>query len=146
MSGPAKLEVLGIPVGRRFLIGVAIVAGVLVLGWLGLATLVILPPMVKDYSHRVPFDDAKWRDRALDQDPDWPTRLRMVDDLLARKVLDGHSRVEVERLLGPPETSTEREMIYRLGPWRGLMRIDDEMLTIQFDDKGRVAGSKIWQS
>jgi hypothetical protein len=146
VSGPAKVEVLGIPVGRRFLIGVAIVVGVMVLGWLGLAALVILPPMVEDYSHRVPFDDAKWRTRALDQDPDWPTRLRMVDDLISRKILDGLSRTQVEALLGPPENNDETGMIYRLGPQRGGMRLDDEMLTIQFDDKGRVAGCKIWQS
>lgn len=71
----------------------------------------------------------------------WPMRLRMVDDLLARKRLDGLSRAEVLELLGPPagETPEARELRWLLGPARAFLRIDGEWLWVAFDGDGRVA-------
>jgi hypothetical protein len=42
----------------------------------------------------------------LDADPQWPTRLRMANDLIGRKVLDGVSKAEVIRLIGPPDDTS----------------------------------------
>ena len=63
----------------------------------------LLVPSAEDYAHRAEFESKAWRDRSLDQDPAWPTRLRMVDDLISRKRLDGLRRSDVESLLGPSD-------------------------------------------
>ena len=56
---------------------------------------------VEGYLHQAHFDSKGWQTNVLDGNPNWPTRLRMVDDLLNRHLLDGRSRKEVELLLGP---------------------------------------------
>ena len=68
-------------------------------------------------------------------------RLRMVDDLVGKKVLDGLERDEVRLLLGPADHTDEWkdwEAIYWLGPNRGYFRIDSEWLVIRFGPTGRV--------
>ncbi|MBD1864951.1 MULTISPECIES: hypothetical protein [Trichocoleus] len=66
----------------------------------------------------------------------------MVDDLLKRHTLAGKSRSEVIALLGQPGTTDyfqDYDLVYWLGPERGLMSIDSEWLIIRLDAQGRVS-------
>ena len=96
---------------------------------------------LENYVHQAHFDSTAWRNRTLDGDPMWPTRLRMVDDLMKRHLLDGRSREQVESLLGPGRPSHQfaaGDLIYCLGPERSFFRIDSECLVIRFDTSARV--------
>jgi hypothetical protein len=107
----------------------------------------VFVPTAEDYAHRTAFDPAGWRDRSLDADSLWPTRLRMVDDLIAKKRLDGLTRREVESLLGSGDRTDKWKdwhLVYHLGPERrGLFRIDSEWLVIRFDQSDRVMEYRI---
>lgn len=62
------------------------------------------------------------------------------------KNLEGLSRTEIERLLGPAnETSYFREwtMVYELGRERGFIAIDSEWLVINLDNSGVATESRI---
>jgi hypothetical protein len=93
---------------------------------------------VREYVHRRPFDSVAWQDSKQVEGDD-PVRIRMVDDLVKSRRLDHLSRAEVEKLLGAPTTTDkfrDYDLVYWLGPERGLMRIDSEWLVITFDEKG----------
>ena len=133
---------------KRLLGIVACVVAIPLAIYVGAVAYFWLVPSAEDYAHRLEFDAAQWRDQAHDrEDPMWPTRLRMVDDLIADKRLDGRTRAEVEALLGRgDETSKWREwdLVYHLGPERrGMFRIDSEWLVIRFDASGRVSTYRI---
>ena len=78
---------------RRF--GSGIVAPYL----LALASVFLLPTL-EDHWHRRGFDSALWKANQAD-DPLWPDRLCMVDDLLARVTLVRLPQERVVELLGP---------------------------------------------
>ena len=106
----------------------------------------LVAPTAEDYSHRTTFDGKAWRDRSLDHDPGWPTRLRMVDDLIAKHQLDGVSRDQILLLLGPADETgkwKDWDLVYWLGPERGVFRIDSEWLVIRFDRAGRGSSYEI---
>jgi hypothetical protein len=70
----------------------------------------------------------------------------MVDDLLQHHRLRGLDRSGVVALLGePPHTGYFREydLVYWLGPERGLMSIDSEWLVMKFDPAGRVTEARL---
>ena len=106
-----------------------------------------LVPSAEDTAHRRSFDATLWRAPRTDDDPQWPVRLRMVDDLIQSKRLDGLTRREVDSLLGPrDDTDTWRDwdLVYRLGPQRrGMFRIDSEWLVVRFDTQSRVAAYRL---
>lgn len=82
------------------------------------------------------FDAARWNDKNLPAS----VRLQMADDLIRTHRLDGMTRGEVIALLGePPKTPYFKnyELVYLLGPERGLMRIDSEWLIVTFGRDGR---------
>lgn len=100
----------------------------------------LLGPGAEGYLRRQTFDSQRWiqNDRS---DFMWPTRLTMVDDLLAHQPLTGISRDSVEALLGPPDSTPywkDWDLVYRLGPERGLIRLDSEWLVLRLDANGRV--------
>jgi hypothetical protein len=93
-----------------------------------------------DWRLRVPFDSSLWAQTAQAR-ADRPLRLGMVDDLLARRALDGLDRYAVLDLLGPPDlTRGDRntQIWYRLGIRRG--HFDSEWLMITFNGQDRVQG------
>jgi hypothetical protein len=45
----------------------------------------MLGPSAEDYSQRLTFNVKAWRDGSLGQNSQWPTRQRMVDDLVAKR-------------------------------------------------------------
>ena len=96
-------------------------------------------------SRPLPFDPAVWLAGELAKEDD-PPRLRMADGLVETRALLGKSRAEVEAMLGSPtETSKFRnyDLVYWLGPERGLMRIDSEWLALRLDSGARVATAEI---
>lgn len=118
---------------------VAFGAGVLAVHGLAVAAL-LLGPTFDEYRHRRTFDAAAWR-RHETKEVMWPDRLAMIDDLMERHSLRGLSRDSVERLLGPGDPTAswrDWDLVYHLGPERGLMRIDSEWLVVDFDADGRV--------
>jgi len=91
--------------------------------------------------HQARFDSKGWKANALDGSPMWPTRLRTVDDLLKRHLLDRLSREELESLLGPGFHTNyfpDWDIAYRLGPERSFIRIDSEWLVIRLDSSAAV--------
>jgi hypothetical protein len=96
----------------------------------------------------LPFDSTAWQ-RADPIEKHRTIRSQMIVDLLRRKLLDGLTRPEVERLLGPPLTDMQKlgvdpssrwHVAYYLGTERaGAYSLDDEFLVIRFDHKAHVA-------
>ncbi len=99
---------------------------------------------IEEWTHRRRFDGELWtRDLAADYS-DWPPRLCMVDDLLARNRLNGMTSRQVVELLGPPDRNYPGFAVeYYLGPERGFLRIDSETLVIEFGSDGKVSRQKI---
>ncbi|AQT67476.1 hypothetical protein STSP2_00623 [Anaerohalosphaera lusitana] len=102
-------------------------------------------PVVEDHWHRRDFVAAEWR-WPSNEDHMWPSRLCMVDDLMASGRLDGLRRDEVVELLGPGQAKDDLPggdwsggIMYHLGPERGFIRIDSEWLFVEFDGAGIVS-------
>ena len=101
--------------------------------------------VVSDLAHRQKFDADAWRkdDRGM-QDPLWPPRLCMVDDLMHGDRLIGLASNEVVDLLGPPHPKSfpagaaHCDIHYFLGPERGFIRIDSEWLFLKLGPDGKV--------
>lgn len=89
------------------------------------------------------FDSAVWRDSAH-ADP--PVRMQMVDDLLESFELSAMTESDIDRLLGPGDSTayfSSYDRVYRLGRERGPLSIDSEWLVLRFDSAGRVAEHRI---
>jgi hypothetical protein len=88
----------------------------------------------------MPFESAAWK--ASTPDFSWEsTRLRMVDDFLAKYPPVGLSRSEVTELLGEPDETnyfSEYDLVYFLGMERSYMAIDSEWLVMKLNAEGRV--------
>lgn len=103
-------------------------------------------PTVEAYLQATRFDSAAWKARSADVDVEWPTRLRMIDDLLDRNLLKDATRAQVEELLGPADDTSyfrEWDLVYLLGPERGFIRIDSEWLVLRFDKAGKVTEHRV---
>jgi hypothetical protein len=109
-----------------YFVGAAVPHGLL-LAW------VLYFPAFDNWRHQESFTPDGWRSPAGSSDRLWPPRLRMVDDLIARKLVDGLSQDSVVLLLGPPDARAWPgfDMTYSLGPERGLFRIDSEFLALR---------------
>ncbi|MBD2101664.1 hypothetical protein [Leptolyngbya sp. FACHB-261] len=114
---------------------------------MGLLWLLFIGSGVGNYWHRMSFDATVWKARSADSGAMWPTRLRMVDDLLAQHKLQGLTRDDITRLLGPADNvnASARDLEYYLGPERGLIRMDSETLVIHLDQNGRVKEYEIYR-
>jgi hypothetical protein len=65
----------------------------------------------------------------------------MVDDLLEKHPLRGMTRGDVVALIGEPDKPdvfTEYDLVYWLGPERGLIGTDSEYLVMKLDRSNRV--------
>ncbi len=106
------------------------------LSYVGLLAYLFGGPVVKDYTNRIPFDSAKWRNEEQVNSKN-PVRIRMVDDLLSKHDLVGKTKENLIALLGtPPQTGyfSNYDFVYWLGPERGFMAIDSEWLVIKFEN------------
>jgi hypothetical protein len=115
---------------------------------LAVALLCVLIPLIlsgtiADWTHRRAFDADLWKKRdQTAHHSDWPPRLCMVDDLLARGRLKAMTESQVIDLLGPPDSKSLGFSFY-LGPERGFMSIDSEILVIEFGTDGKVSRQRI---
>jgi hypothetical protein len=90
-----------------------------------------------------PFSAELWRQS---EKVGTPVRLHMVEWLVRSGRLDGLTRPQVLALLGPPDDSgyfTDWDLVYWLGPERGLLSIDSEWLVIRVRTDGRVSDYRI---
>lgn len=116
-------------------------------GWLtvGTITLTILCALAawRSWFPGTAFDPAVWHDEAHVKQG---ARLQMADRLIARQALLGRTRAKVVTMLGePPETAyfANWDLVYWLGPERGLMSIDSEWLVMRLGHDGKVVESRI---
>ena len=132
---------------KRILFVSAAIVGIPALFFIMATAYFVFVPSSEDYAHRREFDPGAWRDQSVEADSLWPTRLRMVDDLIAGKRLDGLTRPEIGSMLGPEDRTGKFQdwnLVYYLGPERrGLFRIDSEWLVIRFSPSGLVAEYRI---
>ena len=86
---------------------------------------------------------ASWWDVDTVHGTTLQTRYRIADRLASSGRLDHMNREEVIALLGEPVKDVKRmgnhDLIYVLGPERGLISIDHEWLLIDFDSSGKVS-------
>ena len=90
-----------------------------------------------------PFDAEMWRHT---QASGSTIRLSMVEWLVRSGRLDGLTRPQLLELLGPPTDSAyfqDWDLVYLLGPERGLYGIDSEWLVIRLGPDGCVAEYEI---
>ena len=65
---------------------------------------------------------------------------------MAHTPIRGRSRGEIVALLGEPTTTDyfkDYDLVYWLGPERGLISIDSEWLVIRLDSLGRVSDFRL---
>lgn len=125
---------------KHFIAALAAIGGAIVLTYVGLLGFLFLKPAYDDYASRVPFERSAWV--AAENQEVRPRRTQMIDDFLATHDLPGMTREQVTALLGePPETEYFNgwDMVYWLGPERGLFSIDSEWLVLRFGEDARVA-------
>lgn len=79
-----------------------------------------------------------WREVRVDSEGRHTIRQAMVDDLLARKLLDGLSKADARALLGQPDAEHDTGWEFHLGWGRGLTAMEGEALAIRFDAAGRI--------
>ena len=99
----------------------------------------------REYVGRREFDAERWRDSAQMYGAD-PIRIRMVDDLLHRNDFLGWRREQVVALLGEPRQTgyfTQYELVYWMGPERGILGLDSEWLVFRLDAHGRVGEYRV---
>ena len=107
------------------------------------AALHYLSPMSRCDVRR--FTPALWQDRAASQLPG-AIRGCLVDDLIAHAPIRGRSRADIVALLGEPSKTDyfkDYDLVYWLGPERGLISIDSEWLVIRLDSLGRVSDVRL---
>jgi len=126
---------------------IVVLVGVSVTAYVALTGFVLLKPRAEAFMHATEFNSAAWKAQSIDDVRGmWPTRLRMIDDLLDRNLRRGALRAEVENLLGPPDETPyfrDWDLVYQLGPERGLIRLDSEWLVFRLDKGGRVSDYRV---
>jgi hypothetical protein len=91
------------------------------------------------------FIQSQWMDTAMVRSR-LAVRGCMVDDLLDRKELRGMSRAQVVALIGEPDKGSdfpEYDLVYWLGPQRGLIGTDSEYLVMKLDKSKRVTSVEL---
>ena len=101
-------------------------------------------PAVEESWMSEKFDSRRWKEEK--GSVHWPTRLRMIDDLLGKHLLEGKKKEDIVALLGPSDKTPyfqEYDMVYWLGPERGLIRIDSEWLVLKLQGDFTCVTAKI---
>ena len=107
------------------------------------ATLTALAAVLAGCGQR--FDAERWKAGA----PAHNTvvqRAGMAEDFLRRYDAVGMTRAELVALLGEPDETdkfADYDLVYWLGPERGLASIDSEWLVVRFGDAGPAVEARI---
>ena len=91
------------------------------------------------------FIQSQWMDTTLSRGK-LAVRGCMVDDLLDRHELRGMTREQVIGLIGAPDSVrdlTDFDMVYWLGPQRGLIGTDSEYLVMKLDKSKHVTSVEL---
>jgi hypothetical protein len=91
------------------------------------------------------FVQSQWMDTSLVRGK-LAIRGCMVDDLLDMHELRGMTRSAVVALIGEPDTVNDLpgyDMVYWLGPERGLVGTDSEYLVMKLDKSNRVTSVEL---
>jgi hypothetical protein len=99
---------------------------------------------LREHLHRIPFNSVAWQDEKQIESND--PIIRMVDDLIRSRRLDGLKRADVEHILGKPNSTdyfTGHDFAYWLGPERRMLSLDSEWLLVDFDNNGTVKSYSI---
>lgn len=111
-----------------------LIAGVIIIVFLGLVGLFIFKPHIKSYLNRKTFNSAEWASDAANNSG---VRLQMIDSLQESHHLLGKAKSEIDALLGvPPKTGYFKnyDYVYWLGSERSIFSIDSEWLVIKFQN------------
>lgn len=103
------------------------------------AALALVLALLTDHLPKRFFDAGDWR--TVERSDDY-SRLEMVDALIWSGRLDGLTRGQVVRLLGPDCECAyfkEWDLVYWLGPERSVISLDSEWLVIRFGPDGRTS-------
>jgi hypothetical protein len=91
------------------------------------------------------FDSVAWKRDASGLRHGATARQRLADKLVACHTLDGRSRAEVRRMLGPRERNSSRRIwTYQTGAERSGFHMGFEELSVHFESTGRVSSVEIW--
>jgi hypothetical protein len=94
-----------------------------------LASALLIAVLLYKYQHS--FTTEKWLNKP-------EARGCIVDDMLSKHDLLGMTKEQIESLLGdetdPAYFKTNNNLVYYLGPERGLISIDSEWLIITFEN------------
>lgn len=105
----------------------------LALVYLSFVGYIFFGPAISDYAHRTPFDSTSWKNEQLVNSLKNPIRLRMIDDLFKKHNLVGMSKNQIDDLLGVSKpTFRDYDYVYYLGPERGFISVDSELLGVKF--------------
>jgi hypothetical protein len=88
------------------------------------------------------FDAELWKNPQRKQE-----RVYMVRDLIGKHKLEGMTKAEVLNLLGQADSERDGDpssIMYRLGPQRGFIRIDDAWLSLDINSEGLVVKARHW--
>ena len=102
-----------------------------VVATLGVTMLLIKIRPAASFDRAIWMASGEWQPYAMN----YPRR-QMVDYLVGSNVLARKSRAEVEAMLGSPSRTDkfrEADLVYWIGPDRGMFGIDSEWLLITFD-------------
>ena len=141
-----RMAALSARTKRRLTVAVLVTVGVVTAAYVSAFAFMFLRTPVESYLYSVRFNSTAWRAHSMDHGLEWPTRLRMIDDLMRQNLLDGKSREEVVGVLGPPDRTAkfrDWDLVYDLGPERSFIRIDSEWLLLRMDTNGRVTAARV---
>jgi hypothetical protein len=105
----------------------------------------VLPLLPEDRCRTNRFDAVVWRDSARAYSHE-AARGCMVDHLLRTVELKGQTRAAVVALLGEPRPTDyfdQYDLVYWLGPERGLMSVDSEWLVLELDPNDLVVDRQL---
>lgn len=108
--------------------------------------------LTRSQPHQRGFDAVQWKTaggREISAQGLQALRQEMVEDLLARRQLEGHSKAEVRELLGAPDREGPlphgpgSSWTYCLGAGRSALSFDSEWLTIDYDTTEHVTAAAV---
>lgn len=128
---------------RRILIFSLLFVGLLILSVIGAGLWFFFGDSIQERWNRQRFDSVAWQSG---QSRTNAVRIRMVDDLLRRHSFRGMTRDQVTTLVGEPDKTEyfrDWDMVYWLGPERGVMSIDSEWLVFRLDGQKKITDYRI---
>lgn len=111
-------------------------SSVTILSSFGIARLVIL----RNYKQLYAFTIEKWQASAIDD------RWHYIPSLEKLHKMPGKTALEVEYLLGEPDSTYTNNYVYYIGYGRGFFSIDQLNYTISFDEHSIVTKTTIYQT